>query len=126
MKPKDIFWTSRAGSIVPTPLLHEGHLYWADMQGIAYCVKASNGAEVYRKRLGSKSGCYASPVLAGGNIYYTTRLGGVYVIRANPKYEVVSHNTIKSDSTRFDGTPAIADQCIYLRSNSMLYCVQKK
>lgn len=123
---EDANWTSRDGSIVPTPLLYDDHLYWANMDGVAYCVRASDGTLVYKKRLGRKSGCYASPAYANGAIYYVTRLGGTYVIPAKPEFEVLSHNLIEADSTRFDGTLAIEDGRIYLRSSKSLYCIGKQ
>ena len=121
----NIKWKSRDGSIVPSPLFHNGHLYWADMSGIAFCVDARNGKRVYKKRLGKRAGCYASPVLLGDNILYTTRTAGVYVVAAKPAFQVLAHNRLQSDSSRFDGTPAVIDDCLYLRSNQALYCIGK-
>jgi len=46
-----IAWTSRTGSNIPSPLVHEGHLYWVDDNGIVRCANAKTGELVYQKRL---------------------------------------------------------------------------
>ena len=65
-------WYSRSSSYVATPLLHDGHLYWFNDRGIAYCTSAKDGEIVYQKRVSELtsggSPVYASPVLAGDKI----------------------------------------------------------
>jgi outer membrane protein assembly factor BamB len=83
-----VVWSSSVTSYVATPLLHDGHLYWVDDRGLAYCLDAKTGTEVYRERLpaviaGGKP-VYASPVLAGGNLYVVSRWRGTYVLAAKP------------------------------------------
>ena len=74
----------------------------------------------------------ASPVLAGGNIYWANELGQLYVFRPNPeKFESVAENQIGDDSFP---SPAVAGGQIFLRvgqqsggkRQEMLYCFGKK
>ncbi len=122
-----VVWTSGVTSYVATPLLHEGHLYWVDDRGIAYCQQAKTGAEVYRERLPEMSSggkpVYASPVYAGGNLYVVSRWSGTYVLAAQPEFKLVARNQLPSDESGFSATPAISDGRIFLRSNRFLYCV---
>ena len=62
-----VLWKLNKGSNVPSPILHEGHLYFAhENLGIVYCVNAETGALVFEERLQPSPGqIYASPVLAG-------------------------------------------------------------
>lgn len=122
-----VLWTSRTSSYVATPLVHEGHLYWIDDRGQAFCVDARTGEQVYRERVAgiAASGrpVYASPVLAGGRIIVPSRWSGTFVLPAEPRYEILAHNTLAGDDSDFSGTPAVADGRLYLRSGRFLYCV---
>ena len=48
---------------------------------------------------------YASPVLADGKIYYTTRGGKTFVVAAKPQYELLATNDFGERST-FNASPA--------------------
>jgi outer membrane protein assembly factor BamB len=123
----NVVWTSRESSYVATPVLHNGHFYWVDDRGLAHCSSAENGESVYRERLPNvKSGgrpFYASPVLVDGKLYCVSRWSGTYIIAAKPEFELIAHNIIASDESDFSGTPAIAKDAMYVRSNSTLYCI---
>jgi outer membrane protein assembly factor BamB len=120
-----VLWTARVGSYVPSPLLHEGRLYWVSDRGIACCINAENGEVAYRERLPGNPAFYASVVLAGDKLYAVSRLNGTYVLEARPEFKLVAQNVISDDSSDFSATPAVADGCLYLRSQRRLYCVGK-
>lgn len=123
-------WYSRNSSYVATPAYHDGHLYWIDDQGIAWCQEASSGKQVYRQRVQQlKSGgrpVYASPIVAGGKLYVVTRHDGTLIIPAITEFTVESHNVLTSDETDFNATPAVYDNQLLLRSNRALYCIKNK
>ena len=119
-------WTNRSSSYVATPLLCEGRLYWIDDQGIAYCISATDGEVVYRERvqdLQSGRPVYASPVLIGENIYVVTRRSGTIVYPPGDEFNPIAQNVIAGDETDFNGSPAVSEGKIYLRSNQSLYCI---
>jgi hypothetical protein len=122
-----MIWSSRNSSYVATPLLYDGHLYWVDDRGLAFCVSAQTGESVYRERLdGVSSGdrpFYASPVLAGGKIYVVSRWDGTFVFVAKPEFERMAQNQFPADKTDFNATPAISKGELFLRSNKALYCI---
>jgi outer membrane protein assembly factor BamB len=122
-----LVWELDKGSNVSSPAYHEGHLYWvSEGNGIAYCADAETGKLIYEQRLNPRPGrIYASPVIAGGNIYYVSRENGTYVLPAKPMYELVAHNTFESDNSIFNGSPAVVDNKMYLRSDKALYCIGK-
>ena len=129
-KPK-VLWTGKTSSYVATPVYYEGHLYWIDDRGQAYCLNAKTGEMVYRERVSELEAggrpVYASPVLAKGNIYVPSRWNGVLVLPAKPQYQILAQNKFKDESD-FNATPAISQDELFLRSNRYLYCVaaQKK
>jgi outer membrane protein assembly factor BamB len=122
-----VLWTSRNSSYVATPLLYDGHLYWIDDRGQAFCIAAKTGDLVYRERVeGMSQGgrpVYASPVLSGGRIYVVSRWSGTFVLPAAPRYEILAQNRFESDDSDFSGTPAISDGDLFVRSGRFLYCV---
>jgi len=123
-------WSSEASSYVPSPVVHEGHLYWVSDRGIAYCLKASNGEMIYQERLASNSGFgggrgfYASVVLANKKLYAVSRSAGVFVLAAAPQFKQLGQNRLKNDNSQFNGSPAISRGQIFLRSNIRLYCIE--
>lgn len=123
-------WYSRSSSYVATPVHHEGFLYWIDDQGIAWCLEAATGKQIYRERVaGLKSGgrpVYASPILSAGKLYVVTRLDGTLVIPATTTFSVESQNHLKSDTSDFNATPAVHEGRLLLRSNQAIYCIGQK
>ena len=69
---------------------------------------------------------YASAVAADDKIYIPSRTSGVFVLAADSEFKMLACNTFEGDDSRFDGTPAISDGQIFLRSNRYLYCVATK
>lgn len=122
-----VLWNSRDSSYVATPLLHDDHLYWVSDKGQAFCMNAKSGETVSRTRLtGLASGgrpVYASPVKAGNHIFVVTRRSGTYVFEASPEMKQVGHNP-PLDESDFNGTPAVTDGRMFVRSNKTLYCIE--
>jgi outer membrane protein assembly factor BamB len=69
---------------------------------------------------------YASAVAADGKVFVVSRTSGVFVLAAKPEFELLARNHFDADNGPFDGTPAICDNEIFLRSNGNLYCVGAK
>ncbi|MFT4560195.1 MAG: outer membrane protein assembly factor BamB [Planctomycetaceae bacterium] len=97
----NIAWTSRDSSYVATPVLHEGHLYWIDDKGVAFCTNAETGKTVYRERLVGGGGrpVYASPVLCDGKLFVPSRWEGVFVLDANPEFKLLAQNKFEDDES---------------------------
>ena len=126
-----VLWTSRDSSYVPSPVVHDGNLYWVNDQAYAFCVDAETGERRYRERLsrgasgwGRGKPFYASVLLAGGRLYAVSRRGGTFVLAAKPEFEQLAHNRLASDQSDFNASPAVGDGQIFLRSNRFLYCIQ--
>ena len=120
-------WKSGIGSKVPSPVYHDGHLYWVEHTGIAFCVDAKTGAEIYKKRLpmGQQSKTYASVVLADGRLYVVSCYSGTFVLEAKPQFRQLAHNVLGDDSV-FNASPAVVPGRLLLRSDRFLYCIGKK
>jgi outer membrane protein assembly factor BamB len=128
----NLLWRKTIGSYVPSPVVVGDYLYWVDDKGIAYCLKANTGDQVYRERLpglaggggrGMSSPVYASLVAADGKLYAVSRHNGVYLLAQGQKFEVLAHNQFESDASDFNASPAVVQGHLLLRSNRALYCV---
>jgi outer membrane protein assembly factor BamB len=118
-------WKKQFGSVVPSPVYQDGLLYWAS-GGTVRCLKAEDGSEVYRERLKPDAKqIYASPLLADGKLYYVSRTEGTYVLEAGPKFKLLAHNTLGSDTSVCNGSPAVSNSQLLLRSDRFLYCIGK-
>ena len=116
-----VVWSTSGGAYVPSPVLHKGHLYWINDNGIASCIDASTGDQVARKRLGGRF--YASVALINDKLYAVNRSGKTHVLKATPEFEQIALNTL-TDSSEFCGSPAVSNGQLYLRSDEFLYCIE--
>jgi outer membrane protein assembly factor BamB len=123
-----VVWRKNKGSNVPSPIYHEGHLYWATDHGaLVICQEAATGKTVYQERLQPDPGIiYASPLLAGGKLYFVSQTNGTYVVAAAPKYKLLAHNVFKDDRSRTNASLAVSNGHLLLRSDRYLYCIGKQ
>lgn len=112
----------RDASYVPTPLVHDGRLYFLrDSVGVLNCLDAATGAERYvGARLEGARTVHSSPIAAADRIYVTSREGTTVVVRAGDAFEVLARNQLDDE---FDSTPAFVGAEIFLRGRSHLYCL---
>lgn len=121
-KPDRVAWKG-ANLGVPSPVLHDGRLFLVDSRGMAKMLDAKDGKILFDGRLeGRTGGVYASPVLADGRLYVTTRKRGTFVYSADGKFTLLARNEL-SDDSQFNGSPCIVEKELYLRSDKHLYCI---
>lgn len=116
-----IVW--QAKEIVPTRpslLLSGDLLFMVNDDGIASCLDAKTGKVYWTERLNGKFS--ASPVLAGGNIYFASDSGKTSVLKASRQFEEVASNELDSGCM---ASPAIAGSNLFLRTRTHLYCIGK-
>jgi outer membrane protein assembly factor BamB len=120
-----IVWKAKPASNVSSPVYHDGHIYLANTNsGVAYCLNAKTGEVVYDQRMTPSPGVvYASAVAVDGRVYYVSREKGAYVLPAEPKFEILSHNVIDDDRSIFNGTPVVSRGQFLTRSDKHLYCI---
>ena len=118
-----VVWKASLGAYVPSPVVHDGYLHWVSDRGIACCVKADTGEVVYKERVPGAKDFYSSVLLADGRLYAVSRTQGMFVLAASPKFELLAHNELASDTTLFNASPAVSRGQLLLRSNRSLYCI---
>jgi outer membrane protein assembly factor BamB len=109
---------------VPTPLIYEGIMYLIKDGGILTALDPADGTILKQGRLsGALDTYYASPVAGAGLIYFQSQTGKSVVVKAGRDWEVLS---VEDFGEQIYATPAIADERVYLRTNSALYCFGKR
>jgi len=121
-------WRIPRGSIVSSPVYHEGYLYWAlDTGRTVYCADVKKGELAYEAGMPPKTEwIYASPILGAGNLYYIARDGTTYVVAAKPEFELVATNKLAADRSVFNASPVPSQGQLLIRSDGFLYCIGKK
>lgn len=119
-------WRKDFGSYMTSPVLVDDHLYWVNDKAVAFCVKAADGDQVYRQRLGEAGELYSSVVVASGNVFAVSRENGTFVYPAKPQFEPPARNVVDADAGTCNATPAFSNGVMFLRSNRYLYCVGRK
>lgn len=110
--------TGKVMPYCPTPLSVGKHLFLITDTGIARCLTAKTGEEVWTERLSGKFA--ASPELVGKNVLFVSEGGDVYFVAAEDKYKLIAKNKLDDF---FLSTAAILDDCIILRGEKFLWCV---
>lgn len=106
-----VLWRNNQKCYEQSMIVVDGHVYGLTDNGVLYCWRASDGAEMWKERL--KGPVSASPVLAGGHIYWANELGTLYVFKPNPqRCEIVAENQIETESF---ASPAVCGGQIFLR-----------
>lgn len=104
----------------PTPVVVGPYLFAVNDSGIALCLRRSDGNLMWQERVG---GDYSSsPIVAGGNIYFSNQRGETTVVRGSgEKFEALHVNSLGDEAAM--ASLAIAHGRIYQRSRTHLYCI---
>lgn len=116
---------SRGTPYVPSPLYHEGVLYFlTHYQNVMTGVNGLTGEDQPGAfRLPGLRDIYSSPIAAGGHIYVTDRDGGTLVFRPVDTPEPLAVNRLNDT---FSATAAAAGKEIFLRGERFLYSVAEE
>jgi outer membrane protein assembly factor BamB len=119
-----IAWSNtRNGTYMPTPIVYAGTLVTCNNNGLVTCYEAATGKQLYQERLHGRGGYTASPVAADGRLYFTSEEGGVQVVRAGPKFEVIANNPLGDVCM---ATPAISNGMLFFRTQHYLIGVGRQ
>ena len=106
---------------IASAILYRGQYVMVKDGGIVTALDAATGKELYMKRAVATGSYYASPVAAGGHLYFVNLAdGAVTVLKAGMRApELAAENPPLGE--RVAATPAIADNTIYFRTDKHLY-----
>lgn len=118
---RNVVWKKvRGAPNIPSAVCYEGLYYMVDDRGLATCLNAANGEEVWQERLGGEH--RASIVAGDGKLYFTSMDGNVTVIKAGKTFEVLAKNKLGESVV---ATPAFSRGQIFLRGEQHLFCIEE-
>jgi outer membrane protein assembly factor BamB len=117
-KPAEVWSVGGQLGGFSSPVYYNGRIYNLTTVALT-CLDAQTGKQLSRKR--AEGPFDASPIVAGGNLYAVNRKGRTFVFDlSGDEPKQVARNDI--DDTIL-ATPAVANGCVYLRSDKYLYCI---
>jgi outer membrane protein assembly factor BamB len=104
---------------ISSPLIKDGLIYTVTTRNMMQCIDAKTGQELWSER--QRANFNASPVLAGGLVWFFNVKGEVIAIKPGREYAPVVHNQMESGIW---ATPAFLRNSVILRTETHLYRVE--
>jgi outer membrane protein assembly factor BamB len=108
-------------------VIHKGHIYVSDMQGVASCLELASGKPVWEERLkasGGDNATWSSMILtADERIYLLNQAGDTFALRASPKFELLATNSLGEMT---NSSIVVSNGEILIRTHEHLWCVGPK
>src|SRR5262249_48984710 len=105
-------------------VVHKGHIYVNDMEGIAQCLELATAKVVWEERLkasGTSNETWSSMILtADERIYMLNQAGDTFVLAAGPRFELLATNSLGETT---NASTVISDGEIFVRTHEHLWCV---
>lgn len=105
----------------PSAILLDGLLYMTADNGIATCLEAKTGRQVWQQRLRGRQS--ASPLAAEGRIYFFSQEGKTTVVAAGRDYRVLAENRLDDG---FMASPAVTGRALILRTKTRLLRIENE
>lgn len=119
-KSKIVWRLDRGVPLTPSPLLVGDELYMVTDNGIATCVDAKTGQELWRARLGGNHS--ASPIYADGKIYFLSEEGESVVIAPGRQLKHLVTNQLDGPTL---ASMAVSGGSLFIRSATHLYRISE-
>jgi outer membrane protein assembly factor BamB len=112
--------TNRGVPSKPSILLVDDLIFMISDAGVASCLEAKTGEQIWQKRIGGEYS--ASPIYADGRIWFFSEEGKTTVISAGRRFEEAAVNQLDDG---FLASPAVAGRAFFLRTRTNLYRIEK-
>ncbi|HEX4128871.1 MAG TPA: PQQ-binding-like beta-propeller repeat protein [Pirellulales bacterium] len=112
--------TSRIPQRIGSGVLIDGRVYMANEIGVAQCIDAMTGEELWHDRLPATK-IWASIIENQGRLFVTDQQGKTIIFAANPeRFELVGENEVGEGT---NSTLAFSDGAAFLRTFQSLICI---
>ena len=109
---------------IPSALVSDDLVYIINDGGILICFDAKTGDIIKRERLGEATGqYYASPVSAGDRMVLANMQGKVSLLKTGKDFKLITTIDLAEPIV---ATPSIYQGRLYIRTNSQVYCFDRK
>ena len=108
----EVAWRAEeASSYFSSPLVHRDRVYMVSKAGVAFCLRADSGEQVWYSRLQGQ--CWASAIGLGDRVYFFGVDGITTVVEAGDEFSTLAKNSLSVEG-RLYGT-AVIDDGVLLR-----------
>ncbi|MFA5535173.1 MAG: PQQ-binding-like beta-propeller repeat protein, partial [Mariniphaga sp.] len=104
---------------IPTPVIVDGKMYMVHDRGMVTCLDAMTAKVIWKEKLNGNFN--ASPVYAGGNIYFFNVKGDCTIIKPGDTFQKVADNSI---GETVKAVPAFVRGKMVLRTEKNLYLME--
>lgn len=104
---------------VSSPLLVDNRIYFISDRGVATCLNAKTGQEIWQKRVGGNH--WSSPVYVSGHILFSSKEGETTIIRASDDFEIIARNQL--DGVIMASVAAV-ENGLFIRTDKALYRIE--
>ena len=109
------------GTFVPTPAVFQGNIYLLRDHGEVECIDPASGETLWSQSLPkNRNAYYASPLIAGGNLYAAREDGMVFVAKVAGGFELLAENDMQESII---ASPVPAGNRLFIRGQQHLFCV---
>jgi outer membrane protein assembly factor BamB len=110
------------GTFVPTPVAYQGRVYLVRDRGEVECIDPATGKTIWSDAFPkAKANFYASPLIAGGNLYAPREDGVVFVAAiTDDKFELLAENDMGESVI---GSPVPVQNRLFIRGEKHLFCL---
>lgn len=120
-EPELLWQYDKAVPKQPSPVLIGEELFFVDDKGVAGCLDAGTGEEIWRERLdGNFNG---SPLFVDGKLYLSSQEGKTVVIKPGRTFEKIAENEFDAPVM---ASAAAVGEALYFRTEKALYRIEKK
>jgi len=89
----EVVWrASKAVCDYASPVVDRDCAYYLNSVGVLFCIDSATGETRYNERLGTT--CWATPIVAGENVFFFGKDGTTQVIKSGPTFEKVATNLL--------------------------------
>ena len=118
----EIRWAqNRLSASSASPMIYDGHIYTLNRAGVLACGSLEDGKVLWQLRL--KGRFWATPVAAGKHLHLVNADGLAQVVLLGEKGKLAESCEL---GEKIQGTPAIADGALYVRSDGSLWKIAEK
>jgi outer membrane protein assembly factor BamB len=104
----------------PSPVAVDDLVYTVHDSGVAICMEVATGKTVWTRRLGGNFS--ASPIVAGGHIYFCNQQGESFILRPGRTFQQVRANQLDAGCM---ASPAAVGRTLFLRTETSLYRIER-
>lgn len=122
-----LWQNTRSPQRIGSGVVKDGHVYIHNDPGTVMCIDVKTGTPLWTERMKPTGGTgenWSSVMLAGDKCYTITQGGDCFVFKADPKFELISVNSLGGERSNSSIVPSNGE--LFIRTHKALYCIAGK